>query len=440
MIDRTVFKEKKAAFYTLGCKLNFSETSTIARSMVDEGFVRVDFTEKADVYVINTCSVTEVAEKKCRQVIQKAIRQNPNAFVVVTGCFAQLKPQNIANLPGVDLVLGSNEKFDITSYLGHLEKTDKAEIHAGKIVINKEFKPSFSAGDRTRSFLKVQDGCDYFCSYCTIPLARGRSRNASVTETVQQARLAAAEGAREIILTGVNIGDFGRSTQESFFDLIRELEKVEGVERFRISSIEPNLLTEEVIQFVADSKKFMPHFHIPLQSGSDKVLRLMRRKYDTALFANKVETIRRILPHAFIGVDVIVGVRGESEADFLETHQFLQELDYSQLHVFTYSERPNTQALEIEDVVPVEERRHRSLLLHQLSDKKLRGFYSRFLNSTASVLVEGEEHDGMMHGFTQHYLKVELPANALLKNTIQNVKLTKFNPDQTAFIGELVNF
>lgn len=435
MIDRSVFMEKKAAFHTLGCKLNFSETSTIARTMMEEGFVRVDFNERADVYVINTCSVTEVAEKKCRTAIQKAIRQNPQAFVVVTGCFAQLKPQNIANIPGVDLVLGSNEKFDLTSYLGHLEKHDTAEIHAGKIVTDKTFHPSYSLGDRTRCFLKVQDGCDYYCSYCTIPLARGRSRNASVENTVAMARQAASEGAREIILTGVNIGDFGTSTNETFFELIRELNKIEQVWRYRVSSIEPNLLTPEIIEFMAGAEKFMPHFHIPLQSGSDKVLGLMKRKYNTALFQQRVDVIRQLIPHAFIGVDVIVGVRGESATDFADTHQFLTQLDVSQLHVFTYSERPNTKALDIDEPVPVDERKHRSQVLHLLSDKKLESFYRRFENTSATILPEGQNDDGHMYGYTANYVKVELPYDASRVNTLQPVDLLELNHDRSAIRG-----
>lgn len=426
MIDQSVFKVEKAAFFTLGCKLNFSETSTIARSMTDEGFVKVDFDEYADVYVINTCSVTQVAEKKCRAVIQKAIRQNPAAFVVVTGCFAQLKPESIAKIPGVDLVLGSNEKFDITHYLGHLEKNAHAEIHSGKINTAKEFRPSFSQGDRTRCFLKVQDGCDYYCSYCTIPMARGRSRNGSIEQTVGQAHLAAEQGAKEIILTGVNIGDFGQSTGETFFDLIKALDKVKPIERFRISSIEPNLLSDEMIAWVAQSKRFMPHFHIPLQSGSDHVLKLMKRRYDTQLFANKTATIHKMMPHAFIGVDVIVGVNGETEADFDTTHSFLGSLPISQLHVFTYSERPGTQALKIEGTVTPEERKRRSQSLHLLSDKLTTAFYRRFQHTTSQVLFEGHNDHGTMHGYTPNYLKVELAYAPLLINTIKPVALGNY--------------
>jgi threonylcarbamoyladenosine tRNA methylthiotransferase MtaB len=423
MIDQSQFTRRTVAFYTLGCKLNFSETSTIARHLQEEGFTRIDFNDGADIYVINTCSVTETAEKKCRYTINKALRINPKAFIVVTGCFAQLKPENIVNMKGVDLVLGSNEKLDMSYYLGSLEKLEKAEVHAGNIAKDKRFMPSWSSGDRTRTFLKIQDGCDYFCSYCTIPLARGRSRNATIADTVEQAREAGTAGAKEIILTGVNIGDFGKSTGESFFELIKKLEKVEEVERFRISSIEPNLLTEEIIRFVANSAKFMPHFHIPLQSGSDLVLKLMKRKYDTALFQSRVETIHALVPDAFIGVDVITGVRGETDEAFEETRAFLSILDISQLHVFTYSERPNTQALKIEHSVPTEERKRRSALLHELSAHKTKKFYQQFENSTAKVLFEEHPTRDMMHGFTENYLRVECPFDEKLANRIVQVNL-----------------
>jgi len=439
MIDQHLFKEKKAAYHTLGCKLNFSETSTIARTMGEHGFMKVDFDEFADIYIINTCSVTEAAEKKCRSIIQRAIRKNPQAFVVVTGCFAQLKPENLARIPGVDLILGSNEKFDIALYLGHLEKHATAEIHTGAITSNKEFKPSYSFGDRTRCFLKVQDGCDYYCSYCTIPLARGHSRNSTIEQTLQQARQAIQDGAREIILTGVNIGDFGKSTDETFFDLIRQFDELEDVERFRISSIEPNLLTDEMIAWVADSKHFMPHFHIPLQSGCDKVLKLMKRRYDTALFAHRVETIKQLMPHAFIGVDVIVGVRGESDEDFETTHQFLRDLEVSQLHVFTYSERPNTQALKITENVPHEVRKQRNQVLHLLSDKKLADFYAKSIGTQSTVLVESHNDDGKMYGFTPNYIKCEMPFNANLANTIQPVRLEAFNSDRSAIKATILN-
>ncbi|MCU4154999.1 tRNA (N(6)-L-threonylcarbamoyladenosine(37)-C(2))-methylthiotransferase MtaB [Carboxylicivirga sp. A043] len=438
MIDTSVFENKKVAFHTFGCKLNFSETSTVARTMVEAGFEKVDISEHADVYLFNTCSVTELADKKCKQVIRKAIKQNPNAFIVVTGCFAQLKPETVSNIEGVDLVLGSNEKFDILQYMEDFKKVDRATIHAGQIGKNKEFKPSYSFGDRTRCFLKVQDGCDYFCSYCTIPFARGRSRSDTIANTIQQAEKAASGGAKEIILTGVNIGDFGKESGESFFELIKALEKVEGVERFRISSIEPNLLTDEIIQFVAKSNKFMPHFHIPLQSGSDKVLKLMKRKYDTALFRSKVERIKELIPHAFIGVDVIVGVRGESGEDFKTTHQFLADLDISQLHVFTYSERPNTQALKIDEVVPVPERKERSKILHELSEKKTRHFYKQYIGHENTVLFEGAEHDGMINGFTENYIKVEVPYESHLSNTIQPVKLKHLALGSLNMVAELI--
>ncbi len=438
MIDHSVFENKKVAFHTFGCKLNFSETSTVARTMVEAGFAKVDISEHADVYIFNTCSVTELADKKCKQVIRKAIKQNPQAFIVVTGCFAQLKPEDVSNIEGVDLVLGSNEKFDILQYMDDFKKTDsKAEIHAGQIGKNKEFKPSYSIGDRTRCFLKVQDGCDYFCSYCTIPFARGRSRSDTIVNTVDQAKKAADTGAKEIILTGVNIGDFGKANGENFFQLIQELEKVEGIERYRISSIEPNLLTDEIIQFVAQSKKFMPHFHIPLQSGSDKVLKLMKRKYGTALFASKIMRIKELIPHAFIGVDVIVGVRGETEEDFETTHKLLEGLDISQLHVFTYSERPNTQALKIEEIVPVPVRKQRSKILHQLSEMKTRAFYKSFAGTDAEVLFEGSENDGMINGFTSNYIKVEVPFDAQLSNQVVKVKLKHLAFDTLNMVGEL---
>lgn len=438
MIDNSVFENKKVAFHTFGCKLNFSETSTVARTMIEAGFAKVDISESADVYLFNTCSVTELADKKCKQVIRKAIKKNPNAFIVVTGCFAQLKPDDVSKIEGVDLVLGSNEKFDILQYINDFKKGDDVEIHAGKIGSNKEFKPSYSFGDRTRCFLKVQDGCDYFCSYCTIPFARGRSRNDTISNTVEQAQKAAANGAKEIILTGVNIGDFGQGNGESFLQLIKVLEKVDSIQRFRISSIEPNLLTDEIIEFVAESNKFMPHFHIPLQSGSDNVLKLMKRKYDTALFRSKINRIKELVPDAFIGVDVIVGVRGESEEDFKITHDFLADLEISQLHVFTYSERPNTQALKIQDVVPVSIRKERSRILHQLSDKKFRAYYKDYIGQTRSVLFEGTENDGMINGFTDNYIKVEVPFKKLLGNTIQRVKLKHLSFDSLNMIGELI--
>ncbi len=428
MIDHTQFQTRTVAFYTLGCKLNFSETSTIARNLQEKGYKRVSFNDAADIFVINTCSVTDTADKKCRHIIHKALRINPQAFIVVTGCFAQLKPQSIMNIPGVDLVLGSNEKFDLENHLDDLEKKAVASVYAGNIAKDKRFMPSYSSGDRTRTFLKVQDGCDYMCSYCTIPHARGRSRNGTIAQTIAQAREAGRAGAQEIILTGVNIGDFGKSTGESFFDLVQALDKVDEVKRIRISSIEPNLLSPEIIEFVAHSKKFMPHFHIPLQSGSDQVLQLMKRKYDTALFRQRVNTIRHHLPHAFIGVDVIVGVRGETIEEFETTRAFLSSLDISQLHVFTYSERANTQALKIDHNVPADERKRRSQVLHQLSDIKLKDFYHRFEGKTAPVLFEAQHTNGTMLGFTHNYIRVEVPYSPKLTNRIEEVKLSKISP------------
>ncbi len=439
MIDKSLFLEKKVAFHTLGCKLNFSETSTIARALIEEGFSKVKYDDYADVYVINTCSVTEIADKKCKQAIKKAIKQNPNGFVVVTGCFAQLKPESISKIPGVDLVLGSNEKFRLTDYLGDLQKKASGEIHAGKITTNKTFYPSYSIGDRTRTFLKIQDGCDYYCSYCTIPLARGKSRNADINTTIELARKAAEEGAQEIILTGVNIGDFGKSTNENFHQLIQKLDEIETIKRFRISSIEPNLLSDEIIDFVAQSNKFMPHFHIPLQSGSNKVLALMKRKYNRELFAHRVEKIKSLLPNAFIGVDVIVGVKGETQAHFDDALHFINQLDISQLHVFTYSERPNTKALTIEHTVPVNQRKIRSQILHQISDKKTRFFYKKFEGDTAEVLFEGSNHDGMMSGYTKNYLKVRIPFNHEYINQIKKVQLESFSPEEIVFDAKIID-
>lgn len=438
MIDQSVFKNKKVAFHTFGCKLNFSETSTVARTMMEAGFTKVPFREPADVYVFNTCSVTELADKKCKQVIRKVIKQNPDAFIVVTGCFAQLKPNAVADIEGVDLVLGSDEKFDVLKYLHEEKKNGHADVYAGDIGKNKKFQPSYSFGDRTRCFLKVQDGCDYFCSYCTIPLARGRSRSDSVVNTVKQARKAAEAGAREIILTGVNIGDFGKGAGENFYQLIRELDKIEQVERYRISSIEPNLLTGEIIDFVAHSKRFMPHFHIPLQSGTDKILKLMRRRYDTQLFKERIEKIKSVMPHAFIGVDVIVGVRGESKADFQSTYNFLEGLDVSQLHVFTYSERPNTKALNIDEVVPVCERKARSKRLHALSDQKTLAFYKKFIGTESEVLFEKAENNGYMTGYTPNYLKTEIKYDASLVNQIVKVRLKHLALGDMALSVELI--
>ncbi len=439
MIDNTIFERKLVAFCTLGCKLNFSETSNMSRLMTDAGFSRVDFDEVADVYVINTCSVTEEANKKCRQFIKRSIRKNPNAFIVVTGCYAQLEAQQVAQIEGVDLVLGSNEKNDILRYLGPMQKANDSQIVVGNILKDKVFKPSFSSGDRTRTFLKIQDGCDYFCTYCTIPLARGVSRSDTVANTIVEACKAAQLGAKEIILTGVNIGDFGKRNGETFMQLIEALEEVEGVERYRISSIEPNLLTDEVIAHVAQSQKFMPHFHIPLQSGSDEILALMHRRYDTALFHHKVETVRRLIPHAFVGIDVIVGTNGETLRHFEETEAFLRSIDFSQLHVFTYSERPNTQALKIPHVVELNERHRRNAVLHELSEEKRVAFYKRFVGQKAKVLLESSEHNGRMSGFTENYLKVEVPYCEKLVNTIQSVSLDRLAIDKQSIEASVNN-
>ncbi len=437
MIDRAVFENKKVAFFTLGCKLNFSETSGVARAMLNAGFQRVNYNDEADVYIINTCSVTEIADKKCKQAIKRAVKKNPDAFIVVTGCFAQLKPGDISKIEGVDLILGSNEKMDVMDYLGDMHKKQTPDVISGEIMKIKVFKPTFSSGDRTRCFLKIQDGCDYFCSYCTIPFARGLSRSDTISNTVKQAEEAIKLGAKEIILTGVNIGDFGKGSDETFFGLIKELDKLKGVARFRISSIEPNLLTNEIIDFVAQSNKFMPHFHVPLQSGSDEVLKLMKRKYDTALFARRISYIKLKIPHAFIGVDVITGVRGETDKLYHETVDFLYGIDFSQLHVFTYSERPDTQALAIKEVVPVEERKRRSKELHELSEKKRNMFYKRFIGTEGKVLFERNIHDGEIHGFTENYIRVGVAYDINLVNTIRGVKLQILSFDGESITGKL---
>ena len=420
---------KKVALYTLGCKLNFSETSSIARMFQEEGFARVDFNETPDVYVINTCSVTENADKKCKQLVRKALKINANAFIAIIGCYAQLKPDEIAQIEGVDMVLGASEKFKIVEHFKDLEKKEEAEVIASKIKEVNEFIPSFSKGDRTRSFLKIQDGCDYFCAFCTIPLARGKSRNHSVAETVKVAKEVAQTAAKEVILTGVNIGDFGQGEGESFFELIQELDKIEGIERFRISSIEPNLLNNEIIEFVAQSNKFMPHFHIPLQSGSNKILKSMRRKYLKELYVERVAKIKKLMPHACIGVDVIVGFPGETEEDFLETYNFLNELDVSYLHVFTYSERQNTTAIKMDVVVPKSERSKRSKMLHILSDKKKRFFYNQHLGKTYNVLFEAEQHEDALNGFTDNYIKVKVPYSSDLENQIKTTNLADIDLD-----------
>lgn len=438
MIDTTVFQDKKAVYYTLGCKLNFSETSSIGKMLKDVGVRTVRKGEKADICVINTCSVTEIADKKCRQAIHRLTKQHPGAFVVVTGCYAQLKPEQVSNIEGVDLVLGAEQKGELINYLGSLEKHEHGEAITTATKDIRSFAPSCSRGDRTRYFLKVQDGCDYFCSYCTIPFARGRSRNGKIEDLVAQARQAAAEGGKEIVLTGVNIGDFGKTTGETFFDLVKALDQVEGIERFRISSIEPNLLTEEIIEYVAHSRAFMPHFHIPLQSGCDEVLKLMRRRYDTALFASKIRKIKELMPDAFIGVDVIVGTRGETPEYFEKAYEFIRGLDVTQLHVFSYSERPGTQALKIDYVVPAEEKHQRSQRLLALSDEKTKAFYARHIGQEAKVLMEKSKAGMPMHGFTENYIRVEVEHDDSLDNHLVQVRMGEFNEDGTALKGELV--
>lgn len=438
MIDTTVFQDKKAVYYTLGCKLNFSETSSIGKMLKDVGVRTVRKGEKADICVINTCSVTEIADKKCRQAIHRLTKQHPGAFVVVTGCYAQLKPEQVSNIEGVDLVLGAEQKGELINYLGSLEKHEHGEAITTATKDIRSFAPSCSRGDRTRYFLKVQDGCDYFCSYCTIPFARGRSRNGKIEDLVAQARQAAAEGGKEIVLTGVNIGDFGKTTGETFFDLVKALDQVEGIERFRISSIEPNLLTDEIIEYVAHSRAFMPHLHIPLQSGCDEVLKLMRRRYDTALFASKIRKIKELMPDAFIGVDVIVGTRGETPEYFEKAYEFIRGLDVTQLHVFSYSERPGTQALKIDYVVPAEEKHQRSQRLLALSDEKTKAFYARHIGQEAKVLMEKSKAGMPMHGFTENYIRVELEHDDSLDNHLVLVRMGEFNEDGTALKGELV--
>ncbi|MFI5222069.1 MAG: tRNA (N(6)-L-threonylcarbamoyladenosine(37)-C(2))-methylthiotransferase MtaB [Bacteroidia bacterium] len=414
---------KTAAYYTLGCKLNFSETSTIGRSLADAGFGKAEFHDGADVYVINTCSVTDNADKKCKRVVKEALRFNPDAFIVVTGCYSQLKPKEVASIPGVDLVLGAAEKFNIAKFLGNQKKKQKAEVVDGKIKDVVEYHSSFSVGERTRSFLKIQDGCDYFCSFCTIPLARGKSRSDSIQNVMKQAREIVDSGVKEIVLTGVNTGDFGNEKGKTFFELLKELETVEGLHRLRISSIEPNLLTDEIIEFVANSVIVVPHFHIPLQSGSGKILKLMRRKYDPEFYASRIQKIRSLMPGCCIGVDVIVGFPGETHEDFIQTYRFLNELEISYLHVFTYSERDNTTAIKLPGRVAMKERNERSKMLHILSDKKRRNFYSENMGKVLPVLWEAENDDDVMYGFTNNYIKVKTAYDPLLVNEIINVEL-----------------
>ncbi len=438
MIDTTIFQDKVAVYYTLGCKLNFAETSSIGKTLKEAGVRTARKGEKADICVINTCSVTEMADKKCRQAIHRLSRQHPGAFIVVTGCYAQLKPGQVAEIEGVDLVLGAEQKGELMNYLGNLEKHTHGEAVVTATKDIRTFSPSCSRGDRTRYFLKVQDGCDYFCSYCTIPFARGRSRNGKIEDLVAQARLAAAEGGKEIVLTGVNIGDFGKTTGETFFDLVKALDEVEGIERYRISSIEPNLLTDEIIEYVARSRRFMPHFHIPLQSGCDEVLKLMRRRYDTALFAEKVAKIKSLMPDAFIGVDVIVGTRGETPEYFERAYEFIKSLDVTQLHVFSYSERPGTQALKIDYVVPAPEKHVRSQRLLELSDEKTKAFYARHIGQEAEVLMEKSKAGAPMHGFTKNYIRVELAHDEKLDNHLVKVRLGDFNEDETSLKGTIL--
>ena len=433
MTDKSIFQDKKAAYYTLGCKLNFAETSTLGQALKEAGVRTVRKGEQADICVVNTCSVTEVADRKCRQAINRLVKNHPDAFVVVTGCYAQLKPERIADIEGVNLVVGAEQKGEILALIEkHFAEVETQVLHTPMKEI-RSFAPSCSRGDRTRYFLKVQDGCDYFCTYCTIPYARGRSRNGSIASLVEQAERVAAEGGKEIVITGVNIGDFGKTTGESFFDLVKALDAVEGIQRYRISSIEPNLLTDEIIDYVAQSRAFMPHFHIPLQSGCDEVLKLMHRRYDTALFANRIAHIKRVMPNAFIGVDVIVGTRGETEEYFDEAYRFLQGLDVTQLHVFSYSERPGTQALKIAHKVSSEEKHRRSQLLLELSDQKTEAFYARHIGGEAMVLLEHPKPGQPFHGFTDNYVRVEVDgAEACMDNQLVRVRLGDFNDDKTA--------
>ncbi len=427
--------KKNVAFYTLGCKLNFSETSTIARNFQDEGFNRVDFEEIADIYVINTCSVTDNADKQFKQIVKKALKTNDKAFIVAVGCYAQLKPEELASVDGVDLVLGATEKFKIQDYINDLSKNEISEIHSCEIEDADFYVGSYSIGDRTRAFLKVQDGCDYKCTYCTIPLARGISRSDVLDNVLKNASEISKQGIKEIVLTGVNIGDYGKGEfgnkkhEHTFLDLVKALDEVEGIERLRISSIEPNLLKNETIDFVAKSRTFVPHFHIPLQSGSNEILKKMKRRYLRQVYTDRVANIRKVMPHACIGVDVIVGFPGETDEDFLETYNFLNEMDISYLHVFTYSERDNTEAAEMNDVVPMNVRNKRSKMLRGLSVKKRRAFYESQIGTDRTVLFESENKEGYIHGFTENYVKVKTPWNPELVNTLHKIHLTKIDDD-----------
>ena len=427
--------EKKVAFYTLGCKLNFSETSTIARTFTSEGFERVEFEEKADIYVINTCSVTDNADKRFKSIVKNALKQNDEAFLIAIGCYAQLKPEELAAVDGVDLVLGATEKFNVTSYINDLTKNNLGEIHSCEISDADFYVGSYSIGDRTRAFLKVQDGCDYKCTYCTIPLARGISRSDTVQNVLDNAKEISSKGIKEIVLTGVNIGDYGKGEfgnkkhEHTFLDLVKELDKVEGIHRLRISSIEPNLLKDETIDFVSTSSSFVPHFHIPLQSGSDELLKKMKRRYLKDTYTNRVSRIKETMPNACIGVDVIVGFPGETDALFLETYTYLNDLDISYLHVFTYSERPNTEAVALNGIIPKKVRAKRSKMLRGLSAKKRRSFYESQLGNSLTALFESENKEGYIHGFTENYVKVKTPWNPELVNTLHEITLTEIDED-----------
>ena len=446
MIDSSAFQGKKAAYCTLGCKLNFSETSTFARLLSQMGITEAKEGDEVDLCLINTCSVTDVADHKCRQAIHRLVRKYPHAFVVVTGCYAQLEPEEVSAIEGVDLVLGSNEKASLVDFLSNAwtgeAKTESLHRHfTVKTKEIKSFAPSCSRGNRTRFFLKVQDGCDYFCTYCTIPYARGFSRSPSIESLVEQAKNAALEGGKEIVLTGVNIGDFGKNTGESFLDLVKALDDIEGIERYRISSLEPDLISDELIRYCAGSRAFMPHFHIPLQSGSDEVLKMMHRRYDTQLFDHKIRLIKQLIPHAFIGVDVIVGMRGETAEHFEQTYRFLDSLDITQLHVFPYSERPGTAALKIEGRVDEKTKKQRSARLLALSEQKTHDFYQHYIGSCQLVLMEKAQRGRAMHGFTPNYIRVELPASLSkpeLDNQLVMLRLVEFNHDKSALIAELM--
>jgi threonylcarbamoyladenosine tRNA methylthiotransferase MtaB len=431
---------KRVAFYTLGCKLNYSETSAIGRQFSQAGFRTVDFTDQADIYIINTCSVTENADKKCRKVVKEALKYSPNAYITIVGCYAQLKPTEISNIPGVDMVLGAAEKFQIIEHITDLTKQAKPLVYNQPISETNQFVDAYSFGDRTRTFLKVQDGCDYSCTFCTIPLARGASRSETIENVIKQAHEIAASGVKEIVLTGVNLGDFGirnGKREDRFFDLVKALDEVEGIDRIRISSIEPNLLTNEIIEFVANSKRFVPHFHIPLQSGSNKILGLMRRRYRRELYAERVTKIKEVMPDCCIGVDVIVGFPGETREDFLDTYHFLNELAISYLHVFTYSERENTSAAEMEHPVPGSQRADRSKMLHILSEKKRSAFYQTQLNKVVEILFEGDMKDGYMHGFSRNYVKARVEYDPLWVNELKSVKFTNITANGDMAVSEI---